>query len=586
MSFDYRGNPPSFDQTEINAEKISTEYLEITDQYQFPEKRGDVGDLFVLQENGDLIFDKTVPNLMIEDTLTIGPYTLPVTAGANGDVLTARPGGQTAWDTAQANESKGDLMYNNTVPKQINFIGDNPQSLQPASGVGFMVIPANSVHVGDIYTLKCLGFYKVPTGQAESFRVDLRLDGLISADTGEDAISVPPANEFVLQPFEMTVIISCVSDPLDPTPNNITISGRVEYTTFGTFDNSFSTPFITLSSTIDGTTDTTVELFATMSQASIFLRVTNYSLTKQFYGFETIGQFTNQSLNTTDDVEFKSVTTSGLTVAAENTALVSVESERVEFSMVGTSVAAMGLRGQNTSVIMNSVDTAQFCFGSTTGPPYCIEHNVAKDKLIFTHDFFANRTEPLVIEPDGVKVSKLESNGQVKAPNLMGYPIVFAGNETNILSTDYFVPWGEAQNNTNQDSINERTALVLPQAGTIHGFSWIKQTGATSNVILSTGTGAGTQIENCALTNNLGWYALTAPMDVNQGDIVTLRFSGDNGTPGRSSHIIYVSPLGSESPATVPLSSNFAQEDPVASNSEELKERLQEIVDRFNELVN
>jgi hypothetical protein len=171
--------------------------------------------------------------------------------------------------------------------------------------------------------------------------------------------------------------------------------------------------------------------------------------------------------------------------------------------------------------------------------------------------------------------------GDLSWRDQLGYPLVFAGNETNILSNDFFVPWGEAQQNTNQSNGTERTIIVVPQAGTIHGVSWIKQTGATSNVILATSTDS----ENCALTNNLGWYALTTPMNVNQGDIITLRFSNDNGTPGRSSHVVYVSPLGSPAPTSVPVSSNFAVEDPVPSNSDELKEKLQLIIDRFNELV-
>jgi hypothetical protein len=146
----------------IDANEIQTKSLKITDEYTFPTQRGNGGDILVQTATGDLVFEPpgTFPTeltTLTVDQMVVGEdplrYILPLQRGTFGEVLTSEGGTSTSWQALQPAESKGDLLYFSSLPRQFSYSdGITLRNLANTTGnLGSLTIPANSMQVGDVH---------------------------------------------------------------------------------------------------------------------------------------------------------------------------------------------------------------------------------------------------------------------------------------------------------------------------------------------------------------------------------------------------------------------------------------------------
>lgn len=257
-----------------------------------------------------------------------GGYQLPVVDGTPGQVLTTDGANTAQWADAAPTESKGDLLFFMTEPTIIETtilqwfdLAGEP----PTSNLGSLTIPANSMQVGDIYTLQLTGELAVSTTANLEVEFKIEVNGDLIAFTGT-APPITVARHTGTQtdpvvPFRMEVQFVVRTDPtaFPLQPDNVHCIPQFFYRTsandstgpsdnFGSFLEVYPFP-PNLPYTTDNTAPVELAVYGRILGGGIAgIRVQNYTLTKQFVGYESSGSFTNQSLNTTDDVTFNSVT--------------------------------------------------------------------------------------------------------------------------------------------------------------------------------------------------------------------------------------------------------------------------------------
>ena len=228
----------------IDANLVDTKKLCITDEYCFPEQKGNDGDVLVQDPGGDLVFEAPAtfpteyPTLTV-DQMVVGEdpqrYILPLQRGSVGEVLRSDGGTATSWQSIQPSESKGDLLFFQTAERAFSFSdGTTLRNLSNTSGnLGSLTIPALSMTVGDVYTLRVTGQWKASTTTGPIFfRVQVRSDATVLADTNNGVVSVDQyiggqSNPTV--PFTLLVSFAVRSDPLTPTADNIYTSAQLHY---------------------------------------------------------------------------------------------------------------------------------------------------------------------------------------------------------------------------------------------------------------------------------------------------------------------------------------------------------------------
>ena len=310
----------------LDAESITTKSLRITDEYGFPEQKGDVGDILVQQVSGDLAFEPPAefptefPTLTV-DQLVVGEdplrYLMPLNRGNLGDVITSDGGTATSWEPVLPVESKGDLLYFSSLPRQFSHSdGVTLRNLANTVGnLGSLTIPANSMRVGDVYTLKVIGHLRASTTTGPIFfRFQGRSDAQVLADANTNIVSVNQAIGGVIDPkvpFELKVYFVVRADPALPTLNNVYTYAQLMWSEYPTLEGkSYMEVFPAPAYAWDNTGDIDLSAYGlVVNPGDAEVRVESFE--KQFVGYETTGSVTNQELNTTSHVTFRNLEAHG-----------------------------------------------------------------------------------------------------------------------------------------------------------------------------------------------------------------------------------------------------------------------------------
>jgi hypothetical protein len=253
-----------------------------------------------------------------------GGYQLPVLDGTPGQVLTTDGSSTAQWTDATPTESKGDLLFcmteatiiETTILQWFNLAGE-----PPSDSLGSLTIPANSMQVGDVYTLLLTGQFAVSTTADLELEFKIEVNGIVIAFTGTAAPITIKRHTGVQTdpkvPFRMEIQFVVRTDPtaFPLQLDNVHCIPQISYSTDtsdiqgakGAFLDIF--PFSPNNPlTLDNTAPVELAVYGQILGGGIAgIRVQHYTMTKQFVGFETTGTFTNQALNTTDDVTFASV---------------------------------------------------------------------------------------------------------------------------------------------------------------------------------------------------------------------------------------------------------------------------------------
>ena len=394
-------------------------------------------------------------------------YCLPTTAGDVDQVLTSLGGNVTSWEDVTPTESKGDLLYFSSLPRQFSYSdGSTLRNLANTTGnLGSLTIPANSMQVGDVYTLKVIGQLRASTTTGPIFfRFQTRSDAQVLADSGDVTVSVDQATGTAIDPtvpFELKVYFVVRSDPIVPTPDNVYTYAQLTWNDYPiSAGKSYMEVFPAPPYSWNNSADVDVSAYALVATpGNAEVRVQSYTLEKQFVGYENIGSFTNQSLSTTSDVQFKSVTVPGTSgdinlfssgritgsrLDIANTtgdAIIAMQApagNNVTWSSGGTTNndASVGLLANNRAFMTLGgnnqafttyrgavVNAIKFGVPQSINPTlqWCIEQTAATNDMRIAYlPLTASRLEPLIIEPDLVTASKLNINGQYTLPDADG----------------------------------------------------------------------------------------------------------------------------------------------------------------------
>jgi hypothetical protein len=156
-----------------------------------------------------------------------GQYCLPKKSATRaGQVILSGANG-TSWEDVVVTESKGDLLYFSTLPREFSYTdGISMRNLANTIGnLGSLTIPAATMRVGDVYTMRVSGQFRCSkTSGPIFFRFQVKADDAILADTNVDTVKVEQSVTTELDPtvpFELEARFAVRSDPLTPTVGNV-----------------------------------------------------------------------------------------------------------------------------------------------------------------------------------------------------------------------------------------------------------------------------------------------------------------------------------------------------------------------------
>jgi hypothetical protein len=317
-----------FSADDVDVNTIQAKSLKITDEYAFPETKGNVGDILVQGSDGDLLFeavsipgpdhdDLNVENLSVG--ITDHAYSFPTARGAQNQVLAQGSDGSLEFtNILPPSESKGDLLFFSTQGRTFSYSdGVTLRNLSNTSGyLGSLTLPARSMKVGDVFTMRICGKWSPPTGTPVAyFRVQVRSDAHVLADTNDDFVHLNEYSGSELDPtvpFEIIVQFIVRHDPTVVVANNVHTIAHLRYSDLPVQDGTANFMDIFPASPLgwDNTTDIVLSVHGLVaSHGNAEFRVESYTLEKQFIGFENVGEYSDQSLRTTDDVQFNTLQT-------------------------------------------------------------------------------------------------------------------------------------------------------------------------------------------------------------------------------------------------------------------------------------
>jgi hypothetical protein len=193
-------------------------------------------------------------------------------------------------------------------------------------------------------------------------------------------------------PFELKVYIIVRSDPIVPTPDNIYTYAQLTWNDYPiSGGKSYMEVFPGTPYSWNNNADIDLSAYALVATpGNAEVRVQSYTLEKQYVGYENIGSFTNQSLSTTSDVEFKSVTTSNIAVGPDAGGRAEIRADAgpggVTYQVYGgidnvsSGIAMLGDTRSDIQLVSNGID--EIGFASTAGQPtYSLYRDCTEDRL-------------------------------------------------------------------------------------------------------------------------------------------------------------------------------------------------------------
>jgi hypothetical protein len=93
-----------------------------------------------------------------------GQYCLPKKPATRpGQVILSQGPNGTSWEDGVTTESKGDLLYFSTLPREFSYTdGISMRNLANTIGnLGSLTIPAATMRIGDVYTMRVTGDWAV-----------------------------------------------------------------------------------------------------------------------------------------------------------------------------------------------------------------------------------------------------------------------------------------------------------------------------------------------------------------------------------------------------------------------------------------
>ena len=265
----------------------------------------------------------TAENICIKDE-----YCIPTTAGTVGQVITVvDPQGTVGWGDVAASESKGDLVMRSTVFHNTSAqnVGEDPGILLALNAIGSSVIDANNLNIGDTFTVVSEGYFAQPVvgENAARLRIRLKLNNDTIGDT-ESRLSIPYTGPIIQTDFGYVRIDATIAVRFNSNiSHNILVTGSVTLSSpldTTTVQQAYFQGF-TSTIAVDFGVPNTISLTSEYENATV--TSASYraaTITKQFVGFETT-QFTDQALNTYNDVTFNQVNTTkiGESLTVSNT---------------------------------------------------------------------------------------------------------------------------------------------------------------------------------------------------------------------------------------------------------------------------
>jgi hypothetical protein len=259
----------------------------------------------------NLVEAKTVDaNEVIGDVVRTQNYTLPSDNGTQGQVLTADTSGNVQWEDQNAQPSQdGDIVFFQTaeLTGQFNPTG-SPSSTDidlaaTLGAMGSLTLPADSVELGEVYTIDIGGKLTNDTSTDTQFSVSLYINNTLVDSSGtifvrSGGIPTPYRARIPLHVYQIAGSIASVR-----------ANGRLE--TQDSFFRLDISPITIANHAFDSSVPVTLSVLMTLSGSeagTVTATSDTYTLRKSFFGVLAPGQLFNQSLNTYDDVTHKDLT--------------------------------------------------------------------------------------------------------------------------------------------------------------------------------------------------------------------------------------------------------------------------------------